>query len=117
MLRGRTRSEVSLAAENLSTALERYHPRVAANAMVRVQVGRRTLVLRARDLSMDGIYVVSAAPLPRRVAVAISLPEGRELVTGCDVTRYDDEGAALRFDTLDWDDFIALARYLHPRLP
>ncbi|MFN0063415.1 MAG: PilZ domain-containing protein [Myxococcaceae bacterium] len=96
---------------------ERYHPRVEANLMVRVNTGRRDWVVRATNLSMDGLYVSGDVPLPRRVMVTIPLPSGEEVVTGCDVSRADDSGAALRFDTLDWDHLIALARFLNPRLP
>jgi hypothetical protein len=51
------------------------------------------------------------------VTIAIPLPDGHEIVTGAVVKRANDDGVGLEFDQLDWDDMIALARYLHPRLP
>ena len=67
---------------------------------------------------MDGVFVSGIPEFnDRRVTVTIPLPDGRELVTACEITRAQSEGVALRFAELDWDDLISLARYLHPRLP
>lgn len=96
---------------------ERFHPRVDAGLMVKVLVDGKAVVAKARDLSMAGLFLLGNAVDPRpRVTVALPLP-GREVVVGCTVRRTQEEGTALEFDRLDWDDMIALARFLHPRLP
>lgn len=97
---------------------ERYHPRVEANLMVKVLLESRTVVAKAKDLSMAGLYLLAhASPSLEQLTLALPLPEGRELVVRCDIRRRDADGVALEFNQLDWDDFLALARYLHPRLP
>jgi hypothetical protein len=100
------------------TSVERYHPRVAANLMVTVHTGHRAIVAKAKDLSLDGLFVFGVPGLADgRVMVSIPLPDGEDVVTPCEVTRAEREGVALQFSELDWDDLIALARFLHPRLP
>ena len=97
---------------------ERFHPRVEANLMVKVLLQGRTVVTRARDLSMAGLFLqAQPADTLRELTLAIPLPGDRELVATCAIRRRDMNGVALEFGTLDWDDFLALARFLHPRLP
>ncbi len=97
---------------------ERFHPRVEANLMVKVMLPGRTVVAKARDLSMAGLFLIAhPADTLRELTLAIPLPDDRELVTTCTVRRREMNGVALEFGTLDWDDFLALARFLHPRLP
>ena len=97
---------------------ERFHPRVEANFMVQLHVGKKTVVAKARDLSMNGLYLY-AFPVGQleRFEVTIPLPEGGKVKTRCLVRRQHMDGVAVEFDALDWDDMIVLARYLHPRLP
>lgn len=97
---------------------ERYHPRVEANFMVKVLLNGRQVLAKAKNLSMDGLYLY-AFPLGglERMTVAVPLPGDREIVTTCVVRRQHMDGVALEFESLDWDDMIAIARYLHPRLP
>lgn len=97
---------------------ERYHPRVEANLMVKVLLEGRTVVAKAKDLSMAGLFLIAhASPAQQRLTIALPLPGDRELVIPCDIRRRDVDGLALEFGQLDWDDLFALARYLHPRLP
>jgi len=100
------------------TPPERFHPRVKANFMVKLLVNGKSIVAKARDLSMAGLYLLGD-PMSdaRRLTVCIPLPDDREVVTRCRVTRHQPEGMAVQFDQLDWDDLLALARYLHSRLP
>jgi PilZ domain-containing protein len=97
---------------------ERFHPRVEANLMVKVILPGRTVVTKARDLSMAGLFLhAQPADSLRELTLSIPLPGDRELVATCAIRRRDMNGVALEFGTLDWDDFLALARFLHPRLP
>jgi hypothetical protein len=97
---------------------DRYHPRVEANLMVKVVQSGRTVVAKARDLSMAGLYLhAQVADSLRQLTLCIPLPDDREIITTCTILRKEMDGVALEFGTLDWDDFLALARYLHPRLP
>ncbi len=97
---------------------ERYHPRVDANLMVKVQLNGRTVVAKARDLSMAGLFLLGhPGESVQRLTLAIPLPGDREITTTCDIRRREMDGVALEFGQLDWDDLFALARYLHPRLP
>ncbi|MBN1206778.1 MAG: PilZ domain-containing protein [Myxococcaceae bacterium] len=97
---------------------DRYHPRVEANLMVKVLLSGRAVVAKARDLSMAGLFLhAQVADSLRQLTLAIPLPEDREIVTSCTIVRKELDGVALEFGTLDWDDFLALARFLHPRLP
>jgi hypothetical protein len=101
-----------------TVSAERYHPRVTANLMVTVHTGRRAIVAKAKDLSLDGLFVAGVPGVADgRVTVSIPLPDGEDVVTSCQVTRAEKEGVALHFAELDWDHLIALARFLHPRLP
>jgi hypothetical protein len=97
---------------------ERFHPRVEANLMVKVILPGRAVVAKARDLSMAGLFLhAQPADALREITLAIPLPGDKEIVTTCSILRRENNGVALEFGTLDWDDFIALARFLHPRLP
>lgn len=97
---------------------ERFHPRVEAGFMVKLLVDGKALIVKAQDLSMAGLFIAGHAVFRRaRVSVAIPLPDDREVVTTCLVRRADEEGLALEFEHLDWEDMFALARFLHPRLP
>lgn len=101
-----------------SNPAERYHPRVEANLMVKVLLSGRTVAAKARDLSMAGLFLhAQPADSLNELTLAIPLPEDREIIARCVIRRREVEGVALEFGTLDWDDFLALARYLHPRLP
>lgn len=97
---------------------ERFHPRVEAGFMVKLLIDGKAVLAKARDLSMAGLFVLEH-PLGRkeRVTVAIPLPGDKEIVSTCFIRRATDEGVALEFDRLDWDDMFAIARFLHPRLP
>jgi PilZ domain len=104
----------------LSTASHetpRYHPRVAAGFAVRLQAQGRTVVARAADLSMAGCKVQGQLGLcGDRLTMQLALPGDRALVTLATVRRRLDDALALEFDELDWDDLIALARFVHARL-
>ncbi len=101
-----------------AVAAQRSHPRVCANFMVKLVTNGRTVVAKARDLSMAGLYLIAdlegVGPM---LTVRIPLPNDREVVTLCRVRRWRPGGVALEFASLDWDDLFALARFLHPRLP
>ncbi|MBJ6759244.1 PilZ domain-containing protein [Myxococcaceae bacterium JPH2] len=100
-----------------STA-ERFHPRVEANLPVKVLLSGRTVSAQARDVSMAGLFLLAhAAETQQTLTIALPLPGDRELVTTCEIRRREVDGVALEFGPLDWDDLIALARFLHPRLP
>ena len=97
---------------------ERFHPRVEANFMVKLLIGGRAVLAKARDLSMAGLCLVRDPGLAsERITIAIPLPRDREVVTGCRVHRRLTGEIGLEFDQLDWEDMFALARFLHPRLP
>jgi hypothetical protein len=101
-----------------SNQAERFHPRVEANLMVKVLLPGRAVAAKARDLSMAGLFLhAQPADTLRELTLAIPLPGDREITTTCNILRREVNGVALEFGTLDWDDFLALARYLHPRLP
>lgn len=98
--------------------VERFHPRVEANLTVKLAVNGRAYLVKARNLSMAGMHLKGYPASPgERITLAIPLPGDREVVTGCEVRRWTQDGIAVEFDELDWDDMIALARFLHPRLP
>lgn len=96
---------------------EREHPRVEANLMVKILINGRTVVAKAKDLSMAGIYLLGVDTTSDHLSVAVPLPDDREIVTRCEVKRRNVDGLAVEFEFLDWDDLFALARFLHPRLP
>jgi hypothetical protein len=97
---------------------ERYHPRVDANFMVKVLVNGRLVLVKAGNLSMDGLFILSdLGEVGQKMTVSIPLARSEEVLTTGRITRVTDEGVALRFDKLDWDDLCSLARFLHPRLP
>ncbi len=96
----------------------RFHPRVEAGFMVKLFTGGRSVVAKATDLSMAGLRLVGDfGAADDRMTLAIPIPGDREIVTQATVKRRGEEGLALEFDQLDWDDMFALARFLHPRLP
>ena len=102
----------------IPVSVERFHPRVPANLMVTVHANKRAIVAKAKDLSLDGVFIWGVPGFgERRVTVSIPLPDGHDVMASCEVTRAQDEGVALKFADLDWDDLISLARFLHPRLP
>lgn len=109
---------MSAALDLNAEAPHRFHPRVEAGFMVKLLVNGRSLVAKARDLSMAGLFVLQL-PESRsdRITVAIPLPGDREVVASCWIRRVQQDGVALEFEQLDWDDLFALARFLHPRLP
>ncbi len=97
---------------------ERYHPRVEANWMVKVHLGERLVLVKARDLSMAGLFLHGHPPdTTQRLTLTIPLPEVGEFRTTCTIVRREAQGVALEFEDLDWDHLLLLARYLHPRLP
>jgi hypothetical protein len=97
---------------------ERFHPRVEANLKVKVLLPGRTVAAEARDVSMAGLFLLAhPGDTQRRLKVSLPLPGDREIVTTCEIRRREADGVALEFGELDWDDLIALARFLHPRLP
>ena len=96
----------------------RYHPRVEANGMVKVHLGERTVLVQARDLSMAGLFLLGHPPdTTQRLQLTLPLPGVGDIRATCTVVRREAHGVALEFDNLDWDHFLLLARYLHPRLP
>ena len=96
---------------------ERFHPRVPADLEVKVLSSGDVRRTRARDVSMAGLKLSGrAGPIGGRLTLAVVLPKDREILTHATITRLDD-GTAVEFDQLDWEDLIALARFLHPRLP
>ncbi|MFO0594286.1 MAG: PilZ domain-containing protein [Myxococcaceae bacterium] len=96
----------------------RFHPRVDAGFMVKLFTGGRSVLAKATDLSMAGLKLVGDfAAADDRMTLCIPIPGDREVVTQATVRRRNEEGLAVEFDQLDWDDMFAIARYLHPRLP
>jgi PilZ domain len=107
---------ISITEQNPMAA--RFHPRVEANFMIKLKLNGRSVLAKARDLSMAGVCVLGEFLMPgERIQVAIPLPDDREIVTGASVRRLEKDELAVEFDQLDWDDMFALARFLHPRLP
>jgi len=97
---------------------ERFHPRVVGAFPVKVILPGRTVMVQARDLSMAGLFLhAHPGETQTKLTLSLPLPGEHEIVTTCDIRRREADGVALEFGTLDWDDFIALARFLHPRLP
>ncbi|MFP2929050.1 PilZ domain-containing protein [Pyxidicoccus sp. 3LG] len=99
-------------------AVERYHPRVEADIPVKVLLSGRTVMVKARDVSMAGLFLLAhPSDTMKQLTIALPLPGDRDLVITCEIRRREVDGVALEFGELDWDDLIALARFLHPRLP
>lgn len=95
----------------------RFHPRVDAGFMVKLFTGGRSVLAKATDLSMAGLKIVGDfAAADDRMTLCIPLPGDREVVVDVTVRRRNEEGLAVEFDQLDWDDMFAIARFLHPRL-
>ena len=102
----------------LAAPAERFHPRIEANFMVQVHVGGRIVVAKARDLSMAGLFLhAHPGDSEQRLTLSLPLPGGESIITRCLIRRREAHGVALEFETLDWDEMIALARYVSPRLP
>ncbi|WP_224244279.1 PilZ domain-containing protein [Hyalangium gracile] len=103
---------------NARTA-DRYHPRVDARLTVKVLLaGRPAVLAKARDVSMAGLFLhAHPASSLNELTLSIPLPDDREIVATCTIVRREVNGVALEFGTLDWDDFLALARFVHPLLP
>ena len=96
----------------------RFHPRVEANWMVQVHLGERTMLVQARDLSMAGLFLMGHPPdSARQLSLTLPLPGLGRIPATCNIVRREAHGVALEFDNVDWDHFLLLARFLHPRLP
>jgi len=96
----------------------RFHPRVQASLWVKVARNGQTSLAKATDLSMAGLFLVGLnAKDQERLVISVPLPGDGEVTTYCRVKRRHRDGAAVEFEDLDWDDLLALARFLHPRLP
>jgi PilZ domain len=98
----------------------RFHPRVDAGIMVKLLLhdGGHSVLAKARDVSMAGLRLVGDFKLgAAEVTVALALPNDEQVITRARVTRRDEEGLALEFAQLDWDDLISLARFVHTKLP
>jgi hypothetical protein len=66
---------------------------------------------------MAGLFIEGTVALPgQRLTLSVLLPD-RELLLESVVKRRTKEGVAVEFGQIDWDDMLALARFLHPRLP
>jgi hypothetical protein len=97
---------------------ERYHPRVEANWMVKVHLGERTVLVKARDLSMAGLFLMGhPADTIKMLNLTLPLPGLGDISAKCTIVRREAHGVAVEFSDVDWDHFLLLARYLHPRLP
>ena len=95
----------------------REHPRIATGFPVHLDLGTRQLEAIARNLSMAGLYLDCALPLPDLVRARIPLPGvAHEVRTTCQVERRERRGIALSFAAIDWEDLLLVARYLSPRL-
>lgn len=105
-----------------SEPVRRRHPRVPAGFLVKLHTKSRVLVQKARDLSMTGLLLegTTTGEAGEKLVVEIPLPneQGMLAVTG-EVLRSDERSGttAVHFLDLDWDDVLALARFLAPRLP
>lgn len=97
---------------------ERLHPRVDANFMVMALSHGRSVLYKARDLSMDGIFLIDhGGKAGHEVHLVVPLPNDCELQVVGRIVRREEDGVAVKFDALDWEEIFAFARYLHPRLP
>jgi len=95
----------------------RFHPRVDAGFMVKLSTNGRAIIAKAADLSMAGLKLLGDfGAIGDRLLLAIPLPNDREIVTRGTIKRHTEEGVAVEFEQLDWDDMFALARFVHPRL-
>jgi hypothetical protein len=98
----------------------RQHPRVAADFVVRLVAGTRSVLARAVDLSLAGLALHDPAGGLEEGAfdrVALKIPgEARQLSLPVRFARRHHDRVALSFAALDWDDLFSLARYLSPRL-
>lgn len=86
--------------------------------MVMLEVDGRQLLTKAADVSMDGLLLKGDFGVQEggRVPVRIPLPRDRVIDTEATIVRRSPGWAALQLDELDWDDLLALARYVHPKL-
>ncbi len=93
----------------------REHPRFEADVVV--HVGARQLPVRARNLSMVGLYLDEELETEADVPLTIDLPgAARPVVATGRVERRDGVGTAISFADIDWDDLLLVARYLSPRM-
>ena len=101
--------------------MRRRHPRVPAGFLVKLKVGERTLVQKARDLSMTGMLVdCDTTSIGDKVQVELDLPNEERPVSiaGLVLRASRPYGTrAIHFMDFGWDDMFALARFLAPRLP
>jgi hypothetical protein len=112
------REEFMISITAQTPAPTRHHPRVDAGFMVKLFTQGKAVLAKADNLSMQGLRIVGDfLAAEERLTLAIPLPDDREVVTQATIRRREEEGIALEFDQLDWDDMFALARFLHPRLP
>ena len=110
-----TANETTLFAEPVT---ERNHPRVDANFMIKVLTRGRQLVHKVRDLSMTGCFILEhPGKVGHVVHLALPLPNDLEVRLVARIVRREDNGVAVEFDDLDWEEIFAFARFLHPRLP
>jgi hypothetical protein len=85
--------------------------------MVKLSTNGRAIVAKAADLSMAGLKLLGDfGAIGDRLLLSIPLPNDREVVTQATIRRCSEEGVAVEFEQLDWDDMFALARFVHPRL-
>jgi PilZ domain len=100
-----------------SMSATRFHPRTGANFVVSLLTGGKAVATRAIDVSMAGLQLLGRfQPFNEAVTLSLQLPEGKEIVTRATVKRQTEEAVALEFEQLDWDDLLALARFVHPRI-
>jgi hypothetical protein len=96
----------------------RRHPRVPAGFLVKAYAQGRIVLHKARDLSMTGVLLEGDTGGDEPVLLELPLPDqDRSVRARGRVTRRSDGGTALHFVDLDWEDILALARYVAPRLP
>ena len=96
----------------------RFHPRVEAGFMVKLFLNGKEQMVRADNLSMAGLKLLGEFSLQTtQLKISIPLPGDREIKTQAQVRRHHIDSIAVEFDDLDWDDMLAMSRFLHPRLP
>ncbi len=95
-------------------------PRIDEPVAVSVPTRRGERCFTVRDLSLTGLFLEGArAPVGRVVPMRLTLPGvGRTLSIAGRAVRSDPAvpGVALTFSRVGWEDLLALARYLAPRL-
>ncbi|MDF1561709.1 MAG: PilZ domain-containing protein [Deltaproteobacteria bacterium] len=95
-------------------------PRVGGALRVRVPTRRGERELEACNLSLTGVYLTGVkAAVGQVVPLTLTIPElDDELRLSGRVVRCDEEapGVALTFSRIGWEDMLAIARFLAPRL-